>query len=108
MQFSTYRAWQRRVGRVENQVVLEGKLNVSLDLATGALLDQPSHLERFQGTFDVGNPAHLGQNGAPEHLPNHGCAQQRRTRVEWERVDAGRQDGVNRGRKLVLDSVVLD
>ena len=80
---------QCRVGRVEHKVVFEGELHLALDLAPGALLYKPSHLECVQCTVDVGYPPQPAQNAAPEHLPDHGGAEQRSPRVAGERVDAG-------------------
>ncbi|HSZ38315.1 MAG TPA: hypothetical protein VK773_14575, partial [Acidimicrobiales bacterium] len=88
--------------------MLERELHVSFDLTLRSSLDQPSHFEGFQGVIEVRKAADDAEHTPPKRLSDYRGGQKSRSCLSWERVDAGRQDCVDRGRQFIGNSVVLN
>jgi len=102
MPIPPFRSRQRAVGHVSNEDVLEGELEVALELAGSNAPDKVPLLERLEYRVDVVEFANNPQHLLPERLADHRRVQEAATNLGWERIDPGGDRGSDRRGQLRL------
>ena len=106
MPFPPLRSRQRPVPNVANQDVLEGELDVALELAGGNAPDEVPRLERLEQGVDLIELADHPHHLPPERLADHRGIEEAPTDRWRKRIDAGGDRCSDRGGQLrVIDTL---